>query len=530
VTGSPPPAFQIDSRPQNLRRLQEAPVDVLILGGGINGAGIARDLALRAQTAARPLRIGLVEKRHFGSGTSGRNSQLIHGGLRYLKYFEFRLVKEALQERATLLEIAPHLVEPLPMLIPFYSWWSRQFYGTGLWLYDLLAGAHNIGRRKYLSRDDVRRIEPQFNVEGLHSAAIYFDCRVHSARGVLENIFDAARAGAIAANYTEAGMPERRGDGFVLECADALSGDRFAVKARRLVDARGPWEESRQIRLVRGSHIIVPRLNTSDNAIAYFGPDGRIVFVIPWGEARDLSLVGTTDVDHRGSPDDVRISAAEVEYLVAVVRRLFPQARNSTPVAAYSSLRPLAASGSGSATAASRDHRISMEDGVVKIAGGKYTTYRSMSAEAVDLLAKDLAPELVGLPTTAAQPLGGNSPAAYRELLARAPELARQYSAGVHEVARVIHSHGLQALHVLNLSALSCSPELGITSYAVRHEMAHRLADVVFVSTYWGHERTPEQGWLRPLAEQMAGDLGWAETRIEEEIDLVLRIAAFPSP
>jgi glycerol-3-phosphate dehydrogenase len=529
VTGAPAPAFEPGSRARNLERLREAPLDVLILGGGINGAGIARDLALRAQAAGGALRIGLVEKRHFGSGTSGRNSQLIHGGLRYLKYLEFKLVREALEERATLLEIAPHLVEALPMLIPFYSWWSRRFYGTGLWLYDLLAGRRNIGRRRRLGLAELRRLEPDFNFEGLHSAAVYFDCRVHSARGVLENIFDAARAGAIVANYAEAASVERRGGRFQVEVRPAFGSEPFRVEARRLVDARGAWEGRPDIRLVRGSHIVLPRVNASGHAIAYFGPDGRIIFVIPWGEGRRLSLVGTTDVDHNGSPDDVRITREEAEYLLAAVRRLFPRARGTAPIAAYSSLRPLAGAASGSATAASRDHRITLEDGVVRIAGGKYTTYRTMSAEAVDLLARELEPGLEGRCRTGTLPLGGNSPTAFRELLEQIPELARRHGIEREEAESAVRAYGVQTHHVLALLEPGANRlERARIRYAVRHEMAQRLGDFLFVSTYHGHERTPEPEWLEPLAECMAVELGWPPERTEQEIDLALRIAAAP--
>ena len=514
--------------------LGETPLDVLIVGGGINGAGIARDLGLRAAAAGRALRIGLVDKRHFGSGTSSRNSQLIHGGLRYLKYLEFRLVREALRERATLLRIAPHLVEPLSLLIPFYNARSRYFYGAGLWLYDLLAGSRNIGRRRYFSRNQVAAIEPNLDVKGLHSAAIYYDCTVNSARGVLENIFDAARAGVIVANYTEAGKPGRQGDGFEVELADAEGGQRFAVQTRRLVDARGPWEGSANVRLVRGSHIVVPRLNASDNAIAYFGPDGRIVFIIPWGAEKKLSLVGTTDVDHESSADDVRISAKEIGYLIEVVRRLFPRSGNVTPIAAYSSLRPLAAAGaSGSATAASRDHRIWMENGIVKIAGGKYTTYRAMSAEAVELLAREIAPELAGRSETAARPLGGNSMEAFSALKARGVALARQHGLEPDEVAMVIRSHGLQAGAVFALLPAGGAGgwsrmDLAVMRYAVRHEMARKLADVMFVSTYWGHERMLGAAQLQALADAMGQELGWSPARVAEEVENTLNAPVMP--
>jgi glycerol-3-phosphate dehydrogenase len=533
VNEAPRPAFDSGSRERNIAALAASPLDVLIIGGGINGAGLARDLGLRARHAARPLRVGLLEKGHFASGTSSRNSQLIHGGLRYLRYLEFRLVKEALHERSTLLRIAPHLVEPLPLLIPFYSLWDRFFYGAGLHLYDLLAGRDNISPHRYLSRRQVERDEPTLDTRGLHSAAIYYDCQVQSARGVLENIFDAERCGVLTANYCAASAPRSCGDGFGVPVTDLLADRRFTVQARRLVDARGPWEDSGNIRLVRGSHIIVPRLNTSDNAIAWFGSDGRIIFVIPWGTGRSLSLVGTTDVDHASSADDVSISSEEIRYLLGVVRRLFPGAKDTRPVAAYSSLRPLAAAKGTSATAASRDHRIWMEQGIVRIAGGKYTTYRTMSREAADLVARDLAPEIVGRCETGDVPLGGNSVEAYSHLRSEAATWSRRCGIPQADAIALIRNYGLQAPSVFELLPSTGSAEARIleasTLYAVRHEMARRLVDVLFVSTYWGHERTLDHTLLEAPAAVMARELGWEERRVEEEISLALRVAAMPA-
>jgi Glycerol-3-phosphate dehydrogenase len=194
----------VNSREATIERLQDGPLDVLILGGGINGAGIARDLALRSRRAGVELRVGLVEQRHFASGTSGRNSQLIHGGLRYLKGLEFGLVAESLRERATLLRIAPHLVSPQPFLIPMYGWFARLFYGTGLAIYDVLSRGGALPRHRSLTRSDVMGLEPGLSTDRLTSGAIYFDARVHSARFVLENIFEAARNGAMIVNYARA--------------------------------------------------------------------------------------------------------------------------------------------------------------------------------------------------------------------------------------------------------------------------------------------------------------------------------------
>ena len=459
------PPFTRHSRRDNISRLRQEVWDVLVLGGGINGAGVARDLALR-----EPARnIALVEKRHFASGASGKNSQLIHGGLRYLKNLELGLVRESLHERATLLRMAPHLVTPLKFLIPMYGWSERLFYGTGLFLYDLLAGSSNVGKHTDLSRDDVEQLEPGLARDGLTSAGVYYDCLIQSARFVLENVLDAARRGAVVVNYCEASGYARSGDLFSIQLQEMISGERFQARARRIVDCTGPWSANGPLRLVRGSHILLPNVLQSDHAIAHFEEAGRIVFVIPWWGGR-LCLVGTTDVDHEGSPDDVRISRGEVDYLMRIVRRLFPKSA-AEPISGYSSLRPLLMSGNASPTKTSREHRIwKSADGVLHVAGGKYTTYRAMADETVSHLSSRPC-------VTATTPLPDSAP-----------------------------------------------PQLTV-EYAAEHEMARRLPDYLFGSTYLGYER-PE--CIDEFGREMAAICGWDEARLSEEVNLSRRISGLP--
>lgn len=480
-----------------LARLRDEAFDVLLVGGGINGAGIARDLSLRATAAGEPLRVALIEKNHFASGTSGRNSQLIHGGLRYLKYFEFRLVHEALRERSILLAIAPHLVKPLPLLIPMYSHFSRVFYGTGLWLYDMLAGERNIGKHRQVSVEDVALLEPGLNREDLVSGAIFYDCRVHAARFCLENVLEAEANGVCAANYVEAVSFNRVKEGWQVDCRDRLSGTVFTVRAQKLVDTTGPWSgdvwgDGEQLRLVRGSHLIIPRVNQSGKAIAYFDDDGRIVFLIPWGSAGQFTLVGTTDADHEGSPDDVRISRAETEYLLGIVRRLYPAASGVQPVAAYSALRPLVRDDADSPTSTSREHRIwNSDDGVLHVSGGKYTTYRAMSEEAADMVCAELAPGLQGMHPTASAPL-------YPQGRVHSPLMAGQ------------------------------GDLMEQLEHAVAHERAVRLSDALFVSTYRGYEQVWDEASLGPPAARMGRLLDWDERRRGEEVARTVRMIDRP--
>ena len=452
-------------RSEQIEHLQAAPLDVLVLGGGINGAGVLRDLALRAGDARQPLRVGLVEKAHFASGTSGKNSQLIHGGLRYLKYLQFHLVRESLRERSILLGIAPQFVQPLQFLLPMYGLKSRLTYGTGLWLYDRLAGSQAIARHKMITPEEVAKIEPGLTRSGLSAAALFYDAAVCSARFVVENVLDAIAHGAFAANYVRAETWERAAGGnWRVLCHDTLTGENFELQARKLVDARGAWIDGKAVRLVRGSHIVIPRVGAEDHAIAHFEPNGAVVFFIPWGSRRQLTLVGTTDEDHTASPDQVHISPAESQYLLGVVRKLFPDRSDITPVSAFSSLRPLVRSG-GSASSVSRDHKIwNSPGGVLRIAGGKYTTYRLMSEEAADLVCREIAPELEAVHRTAKTPF---------------PHVDR----------------------------------------AIGDAMEQHLRDYLFVSTYLGYERRWDAESLLPYAQALGQKLGWDDARVRDEIN-----------
>ncbi len=475
------------TRQDAIARLKSQRFDVLILGGGINGAGVARDLALRAKVAQKPLLIALVDRKHFGSGTSNKNSHLIHGGLRYLKQFDFHLVREALSERSTLLRIAPHLVDPLPFLLPLQGVAREINYNLGLTLYD--AFSPGFPRHRRLNLDAVLKLEPGLGVPGMTAAAEYYDAEVQSARLVLENIFEAQSNGAVCVNYVSA-ESRRNSDGdFIVTLHDSIAKENFEARTKVLIDATGPWARDPAPRLVRGSHIVLPRLNASDHAVAYFEKDGRIVFFIPWGERADKTLIGTTDVDHDGSPDHVAISEEETKYLRSIAALVLPASRKMETLATFSSLRPLLAA-TGSATKVTREHRIFFDpEGVLRITGGKYTTYRLMSEEASDLAV----PDLGDVHVTASAPLNGNSAEAIETLRGDAPRLAQRYSLPLKEIMFLIRQYGVRAPAVLDL--VPEAGEFGLSRvdaarlrYAVKYEMARSPADFLEVSTSLGLE------------------------------------------
>jgi glycerol-3-phosphate dehydrogenase len=483
------PAVNSDTRRLAIERLRSETFDVLIFGGGINGAGTARDLGLRGK-----LKVALVEQNHFSSGTSGKNSHLIHGGLRYLKQFDYRLVREALHERAVLLRIAPHLVEPLPFLMPIAGFAKSLYYDLGLTIYDFFDGSGAVPWHRRVSLKEVRGLEPGLGTPGMTGAMEFYDAQVRSARLVLENIFEAVSNGAACSNYVRAESHARDQDGlWRVRLRDSIAGETFEARARVLVDSTGPWAQDPAPRLVRGSHIVMPRLGQSKHAIAHFEDDGRIVFFIPWGERGERTLIGTTDVDHDGSADDVHISEDETHYLRTIAGRIFPASAKMEPVATFSSLRPLLVS-HGSATKATREHHIYRDpQGIIRITGGKYTTYRAMAEEAADLVTAEVAPELRGVHLTATTALNGNTPEAVEALLKSARALSAQYHVAESEINMLIRQYGVLTSAALNYVETAefvgrAKVDAARMAFAARHEMAIEPRDFLEVSTSLGLE------------------------------------------
>ncbi len=378
-------------RTELLARLHHQSFDVLIIGGGIVGAGIARDAAMRGW------RVALVEQGDFASGTSSKSSKLIHGGLRYLEHGQLRLVADCLRERHVLRTIASDLVRPLPLMLPVYRGDARALWkiAVGLWLYDRLAGSDRIRPHRILSEQAAKRLEPRIATTDLRGAGVYLDCVMDDARLCLANHLQAIAFGAVCCNYARVLALEKRSGqlaGAVVE--DALTGARMAVRASVVVNATGPWADrvrrlsdkdaSTRVAPTKGSHVLVPRI--ADHALFIQARrDRRMIFLLPWGEC---TLIGTTESPDVADPAALYATRDEVGYLLAETNRLLPDAnlRDTDVVGSFSGARPLLAF-SGPSTAASREHCIETDRfGLVSVMGGKYTTYRAMAAQAVDAI------------------------------------------------------------------------------------------------------------------------------------------------
>ncbi len=375
---------------RNVAALTEGTYDLLILGGGITGAGVALDAALRG------LRVALIDKGDFASGTSGVSSKLIHGGLRYLEQAAFGLVGEALTERRRLLHNAPHLVRPLRFILPFYRgarmppWKWR----LGLTLYDILAGRGNLRRSQPLTARQLMRESPSLRSHGLIGGADYFDAQMDDARLCIEVVRTAARQGACVANYVAATafcLDAGRITGVTAQ--DQVAGQELTIRARQVLNATGPWVDAvcrlagdargPHLRPTKGVHIVAPTRGLSAAFLLLHPRDGRVLFVIPW---MGKTLIGTTDTFTTAGPDELRVLPEETAYLLEAHNHYFsPPLAERDMLGTFAGLRPLIRSRPGQPSALSREFRlIESPGGLLSAAGGKYTTYRHMAEEITD--------------------------------------------------------------------------------------------------------------------------------------------------
>ncbi len=536
-------ALGLRERESMASRLEAETFDLIVVGGGITGAGIFRDAALRG------LKVGLVEMDDFAFGTSSRSSKLVHGGLRYLQNGEFGLVHESTTERVRLEHLAAHLVLPLPFLMPV---WKDSRHGVRLmnvvlWLYDALSmfGVYRI--HSHFGPKKVVETAPMVRKEGLTGGLLYYDAVTDDTRLTLENVLGGVQAGGVALSRAKAAGAEFQGGRVVSVTVNDLLNDRtLVVKTHAVIGAAGPWTEAAQVvlgiqdgprlRPTKGSHIVVPRsVAPFSTAVVMKAPqDGRAMFIIPWHQA---TVIGTTDTDYDGDPANVYASREDVEYLLTAVRHQFPQVGASAKdvIGTWAGLRPLLRNEGVAESQVSREHHIHVDPrGIVTIAGGKLTTYRLMAVECLEAVEPFLGRDLP-------KSITGKAPLPYRgdvlDEAAREGAITRLRSArGLPEdIARhLVCTYGAKSDALLDLSSASpalaerLDPEWPFTgveiAWAVREEMALTLIDAMCRRTQafflLGNRLGPA---ARKAAAIMSADLGWDPARTDSEVAGILQ-------
>ncbi len=472
------------SAPQTVPRRPPVPsrtVDVLIIGGGIVGAGIARDAAMRGLSTM------LVEQGDFASGTSSRSSRLLHGGLRYLAQGRIGLVRESSLEKMRLAHIAPHLCQPMPFVFPIWrgSGWSLTLLKIGVKVYDLLGGGRNLGRSSGMSRDCVLKIIPGLASSNLLGATRHFDALTQDARLVIDTLKSATTAGAVVSNYARYVEGNRSESGWDCTVLDEVARQKVSIQARVVINAAGPWasqlpHSSLRLRLTKGVHLIVGRERLPVNEAVILTEGKRMLFVIPWGEQ---IILGTTDTEYSGDPADVCTEDADVAYVLDVVNNAFPDAK-LTPddvTSTWAGVRPLIApnhTAVGAPSDISRTHEIRMaEQGWIDVAGGKLTTYRLMAEQTVDLIGRQLA---LRLP---------------KSLTAKQPLVPGRFSGVVPPKF-----------------------EREVVAECCRNEWAVRLDDILLRRTSWHYYLSDSARITATTAAWMADECGWNSEQTAAEL------------
>lgn len=468
-------------RDHDLQRLRDESLDLLVVGGGIVGAAIARDAALRG------MKIGLVDRHDFAFGTSSRSSRLLHGGLRYLAQGRIGLVRESSIEKRVLYAIAPHLAAPLGFIFPTYrgSGWPLWQLRIGVRLYDLLCSNRNLGRSRGLDRRTVLALVPGLRPEKLSGAAYYYDALTQDARLVIDTLRSAERAGARLANYVGFSGAEPAANGWRARLFDTLTGKGCDVRTRVIVNATGPWSDrlpqsSVQLRLTKGVHLVLDRARLPVPDAVVLTEGSRLIFVIPWGER---VILGTTDTDYAGDPATPVCEEADVDYLLQAASQVFPAAHltRRDVIRAWAGVRPLIADKNGRPSDISRSHEIRHpQPGWWDVAGGKLTTCRLMAEQTVDQVAREL-----GRPFPTAR-------------TAREPLLPPDETEGIS---------GL----------LPPAVTREVVEHCCRREWAWHLDDVMIRRTSWHYYHRDAAAIGRQVLAWMAAIHDWSEAASEAE-------------
>lgn len=522
-------------RSRFLKRVREEEFDIAVIGGGITGAGVARD------AAGRGLRVALVEAGDFAEGTSSRSSKLIHGGIRYLEKLEFGLVFEALSERARLFEMAPHLVHPLRFLIPIYRTgrvpaWKM---ALGMMVYDALSLYEAPELHEHLTVDDVARHFPTLRTRDLTGGFAYSDAYMDDDRLAIETVRSAIRYGAVPVNHVRAlGLTSGRQGGRILECEDRIKGDKFGLRARHVVSCAGPWTDrvcealfrsrSRHLRPSKGVHITFARDRFPLEEAVVMAAEKRIVFAIP---REEMVIVGTTDTDFAADPATVRAEPDDIRYLLDVVGDYFPGAglKASDILACYAGVRPLIDDGAQTESGTSREHAIWTESGTVTfVAGGKYTTYRRMAEQVVKEVLRHFSIEERARfdRSRTFEPLNAMVSVSSLE---RARRECSDWSALPYKFAkRLADRHGMEAEAMIREARrrfpFHGDPETWMWKaealHAVNETMCLSLRDFFFRRTPLVLSRRDHgEPYFRDVAEVMGDCLGWSRGRRDEEIN-----------
>jgi glycerol-3-phosphate dehydrogenase len=528
-----------------LRALAGTEQEVLVVGGGVVGAGVALDAATRG------LSTGLVEARDFGSGTSSRSSKLIHGGLRYLEQLNIGLVREALAERSLLLQrLAPHLVKPVSFLYPFsHHLWDRAYVGTGVLAYDMLGLSLGQNRglpgHRQLTRRQVLRLAPGIKRSSLAGGLVYWDAQVDDARYVVTLVRTAVSYGAHAASRTQVTGFLREGERVTgVRAVDLESGSELDIRAQQVVNATGVWTDEIQamvggrgvinIRASKGVHLVVPRDRIQSGTGIIVRTPFSVLFVIPWGRHW---IIGTTDTDWSLDKAHPAASATDIDYVLGQVNKILavPLTRDDVE-GVYAGLRPLLAGESEQTSRLSREHTVAHPvPGLVMIAGGKYTTYRLMARDAVDAVAHGLDGKVAPSCTAEIALAGADG---YPALWNSRYTLARDFGLHVARIEHLLNRYGSLAGEVLAL--IRADPGMGRplagaddylraeVVYAASHEGARHLDDVLTRRTHIAIETWDRGvGTAAQAAELMAAPLGWRHRQVSREVEYYrARIAA----
>ncbi len=531
-----------EQRTSAIDALESEEFDILVIGGGVTGAGIALDAATRG------LKVALVESQDFAAGTSSRSSKLIHGGLRYLEQYDFKLVREALHERELMVTTqAPHLVKPLSFLYPLHSKVrERTYVGAGIFLYDLLRGLQRaLPNHKHLSHKMVQAAAPCLNSKIVLGGIEYFDAQVDDARHTMMILRTAGLYGATLANRTRVESLIREGERVVgAQVTDLASGKRVKVRSRSVIMAAGVWSNELHehfgitphysVRMSKGVHIVVPRSAIDSRVGMILKTALSVLFVIPWTE--DKWIIGTTDTDYTGDRTNPKADAADVDYIINEVNKVLAKPISRADLlGVFAGLRPLVSSEKSSATTkVSREHIVDHPvPGFVSIAGGKYTTYRVMAKDAVDESVRDLNKKVPESITRTIPILGADG---FHALVNSADRLAEELGLTSHEVLRLLNRYGSEIFEfkaiiaadpTLGRALATGSDYLGVEiAYAASHEGAMSISDVLlrrtrifFESGDYGLSLTGR------VAEIIGPILGWDEdakgASIREYEDLV---------